>query len=224
MQPTILNTIADKHEEQLVLSIPFHDLSIHAHLYMPPEPTALVIISHGSGSSRVSPKNNYVARSLSNDNMAALLVDLLTTKEDNRIKNRFDIPLLTERLTHVTKWAMHQSGLRGLPVGYLGISTGAASALNAAAVLYDKIKAVVCAGGRTDLVKDSDLALVSCPTLFIVGGLDNEVLKLNRKVFPNLKCKKSIFIINSASHSFEEPGKMHFLSELASGWFEKYLV
>jgi len=228
MQQTALKKMpADANKgsaDQIAVSIPSNGISLHAHLYMPEKPTALVIISHGNGSSRFNPKNNYVAEALSKSNVSALLVDLLTPKEDSLIESWFDIPLLTERLKHTTEWVKQYPGLQNLPVGFLGVGTGAASALTAAADMEDKIKAVVCKAGRTDLAGDKILSLVACPTLLIVGGLDNEVLKLNLHTWQNLKCKKSMLIINGASHLFEEPGKLHFVSELASDWFGKYLV
>jgi len=228
MQPTLLHNIAvkisEEKENQIAVTIPFQHVSLHGHLYLPERPEALVIISHGSGSSRFSPRNNYIAEELANTNIAALLIDLLTPKEDSVIDNRFDIPLLTERLKHVMEWIMHYRELTNLPVGYLGVSTGAASALDAAVDLKGTAKTVVCMGGRTDLVEDAVLSHVAFPTLLIAGGLDNEVIKINTRAFQNLTCKRRFIIVNSASHLFEEPGKLHVASELAAEWFEKYLV
>jgi len=227
MQPTVLNDISAKFrqetEDHIPVTIPFNNLSLHAHLYMPQSPEAVVIISHGTGSSRFSAKNNHAAQALSDNNIVALLVDLLTPKEDSLIENWFKIPLLAERLKHITKWLMQYPGLKDLPVGYLGVGTGAAADLTAAVELKDEIRAVVCRSGRPDLVKPTVLSKVECPTLFIVGGLDAEIIKLNTKEFQNLTCKKSIIVVNSASHAFEEPGKLHIVCEVAGDWFEKYL-
>jgi len=207
-----------------VVRIPFQDFFLNAYLYLPENPVALILFSHGSGSSRFSPRNNYVAENLHRNNMAALLADLLTPKEDAAIQNRFNISLLTERLKRLTQWATQQSQFKNLPMGYFGASTGAASAINAAAFFENKIKAVVSRGGRPDLATENALESIKCPTLFIIGSLDNEVIKLNRKAFHKMKCTKQIEIVEGASHLFEETDKLHIVSQLAKDWFEEYLV
>ena len=214
----------ETHENKTSVNIPFDGFTLSAYLYLPEQPSALVIFSHGSGSSRFSPRNNYVAELLYRNNMAALLTDLLTPKEDAAIQNRFNIALLTERLKQLTKWAIQHPQLKNLPVGYFGASTGAASAINAAADLGDEIKAVVSRGGRPDLASKKALQLLQCPTLLIIGSLDNEVVKLNRKSYQRMKCTKHIEIVHGASHLFEETGKLHVVSQLAENWFEKYLI
>jgi dienelactone hydrolase len=156
--------------------------------------------------------------------MAALLADLLTPKEDTAIQNRFNISMLTERLKQLTQWAVKHPQLKKLPVGYFGASTGAASAINAAACFGDEVKALVSRGGRPDLAAENALVSLKCPTLLIIGSLDNEVIKLNRRAFQKMKCTKHIDIIQGASHLFEETGKLHIVSQLAEEWFEKYLV
>ena len=211
-------------ESKTLVSIPFHNFFLNAYLYLPEQPVALIIFSHGSGSSRFSPRNNYIAESLYRNNMAALLADLLTPKEDAAIQNRFNISLLTERLTRLTQWATQLPQLKNLPVGFFGASTGTASAINAAAFLGNQIKAVVSRGGRPDLATKNALKTVKCPTLLIIGSLDYEVVKLSRKVFQKMKCTKHIDIVQGASHLFEETGKLHIVSRLAEDWFEKYLV
>src|SRR5262249_12064362 len=145
-------------DSQIAVSIPFNNLVLRGHLYMPEQPEAIVIISHGTGSSRISSRNNYVAKTLSTNNIAALLVDLLTPKEDKLIENWFKIPLLTERLKHTAKWMLQYPGIKHLPLGFFGVGTGAASALTAAADMQDEVKAVVCRGGRPDLAKPSVLS------------------------------------------------------------------
>lgn len=218
------NNYNEVHENKISVSIPVDNFSINAYLYLPEQPAALVIFSHGSGSSRFSSRNNYVAEMLCRNNMAALLADLLTPHEDAAIQNRFNISLLTERLKQITRLAVQYAPLENLPVGYFGASTGAASALNAAADLKNEIKAVVSRGGRPDLAREDALREVVSPTLLIVGSLDNEVISLNKKAFQKLKCKKDIQIVHGASHLFEEKGKLHIVSDLAAEWFEKYLV
>ena len=212
------------HENKISVSIPVDNFYLNAYLYLPEQPAALVIFSHGSGSSRFSSRNNYVAERLCRNNMATLVADLLTPHEDAAIQNRFNISLLTERLKQITRWAAQYQPLKNLPVGYFGASTGAASALNAAADFKDEIKAIVSRGGRPDLAKEDALREIISPTLLIVGSLDNEVIRLNKKTFQKLKCKKNIEIIHGASHLFEEKGKLYIVAELAAEWFEKYLV
>ena len=228
MLQTIFNNLnrhnSETVENKISVSIPLDSFSLHAHLYLPEQPAALIIFSHGSGSSRFSPRNNYVAELLYRNNMAALLADLLTPKEDTAIQNRFNIALLTDRLKQVTKWAIQYPQLKNLPAGYFGASTGAASAINAATDLGDEIKALVSRGGRPDLATENALQSLKCPTLLIIGSLDNEVIKLNRKAYQKMKCTKRLEIVYGASHLFEEPGKLHIVSGLAEDWFEKYLV
>lgn len=223
MHEKIPDNLSANHRKTVV-SIPFQDFFLIAYLYMPENPGALILFSHGSGSSRFSPRNNYVAENLYRNNMAALLADLLTPKEDAAIQNRFNIALLTERLKHLTQWTLQQPQLKNLPIGYFGASTGAASAINAAAFFGNQIKAVVSRGGRPDLATANALESVKCPTLFIIGSLDNEVITLNQKAFQKMKCTKQIEIVQGASHLFEETGRLHTVSRLAEGWFEKYLV
>ena len=228
MHEIIPDTLSGKHNQipgrKTVVSIPFQDFFLSGYLYLPENPVALILFSHGSGSSRFSPRNNYVAENLFRNNMAALLADLLTPKEDAAIQNRFNIFLLTERLKHLTHWAVRQPQFNNLPVGYFGASTGAASAINAAAFFGNQIQAVVSRGGRPDLATESALESLTCPTLFIIGSLDNEVIALNQDAFQKMKCIKQIEIVQGASHLFEEAGKLHAVSQLAERWFEKYLI
>jgi putative phosphoribosyl transferase len=203
------------------IQINLKDVALGANLSEPATARALVIFAHGSGSSRLSPRNNFVADILNKRNISTLLTDLLTEIEDRIYENRFDIALLSSRLIQVTEWALQQSHLEQLPVGYFGASTGAASALQSAAMLDKNIGAVVSRGGRPDLA--IALTKVKAPTLLIVGSRDTQVIDLNRQAYDQLNCEKKIEIVEGASHLFEEPGTLHIVADLAADWFEKYL-
>jgi len=190
-------------------------------LCIPPAAESIIIFSHGSGSSRLSPRNKMVADYLNRNDLGTLLFDLLTEQEDRRFANRFNIELLTARLIDTTKWIENFEPARQLSVGYFGASTGAASALKAAARLED-ILAVVSRGGRPDLASES-LDKVNAPTLLIVGSLDYEVLKLNREAYAQLTCEKRLEVIEGASHLFEEKGTMERVCKVATEWFNTHL-
>ena len=183
----------------------------------------LVVFSHGSGSSRLSSRNNYVAELLKDADFSSLLFDLLTEQEDLVYTNRFNIDLLSERLVQVTNWILQQEDLKQLPIGYFGASTGAASALQAAEKLGGKISAVVSRGGRPDLVLKM-LKKVTCPTLLIVGSLDHEVIVLNKMAYAELAGEKQLEIIFGATHLFSEPGKLEEVARHTIKWFTKYLI
>lgn len=197
-----------------VRDIPAGDVELEGDLQVPAEPDGLVVFAHGSGSSRHSPRNNAVAETLREAGHATLLFDLLTAEEDEQRDNRFDIPLLAERLDRVTDWARAETGL---PVGYFGSSTGAAAALVAAAD-RDDIAAVVSRGGRPDLALD-DLPRVEAATLLIVGGADTQVIGMNEEAFAALDCEKRMELVPGAGHLFEGPGELEQVAELASDWF-----
>lgn len=203
------------------IQINIKDITLGANLSEPKEASALVIFAHGSGSSRFSPRNNFVADILNRRNISTLLTDLLTESEDLVYETRFDIALLSKRLVLVTEWALQQSSLAQLPVGYFGASTGAASALQSAAILDKKIMAVVSRGGRPDLT--NALPNVKAPTLLIVGSRDTQVIDLNKKAYNQLRYEKKMEIVEGASHLFEEPGTLQIAADLAADWFEKYL-
>ncbi|MGI9542926.1 MAG: dienelactone hydrolase family protein [Cyclobacteriaceae bacterium] len=205
-----------------LIKIPALSAELTGNLNIPYQASGLVIFSHGSGSSRLSPRNNYVAEVIRNQQMGTLLFDLLTEKEDEEYERRFNIDLLTERLVAVTEWIETQPQVQNLPFGYFGASTGAASALSAAAGLEHRIKAVVSRGGRPDLSLEV-LYQVTAPTLLIVGSLDDQVITLNQQAYDKLTGKKELKIIAGASHLFEEPGKLEEVADLAAGWFKKYL-
>lgn len=201
--------------------ISLKDVVLEGFLDIPTDPKGLVIFSHGSGSGRLSPRNNYVANILQQKGMATLLLDLLTESEDRIYENRFDIEKLTNRLIKTTQWTQEHQRTKGLPIAYFGASTGAASALRAAAFFGNNIKAVVSRGGRPDLAMD-DLYKVKAPTLLIVGSLDNYVISLNQRAYENLKCKKKLEIIPDAGHLFEEPGKLNEVAKFSSAWLLKW--
>ncbi|RSK41407.1 dienelactone hydrolase family protein [Mangrovimonas spongiae] len=193
-------------------------------LTIPEDAKGLVIFSHGSGSSRLSPRNTFVSNMLNNHDFATLLFDLLTAEEDTVYDNRFNIQLLTDRLIDVTNWTQSQPYLEHLPIGYFGASTGAASALNAAGSLKTKIKAVVSRGGRPDLADETRLQKVDASVLLIVGGKDEVVIQLNQKAFQLLHDNVKLEIIPQATHLFSEPGKLEQVTSLSINWFEHYLT
>jgi len=209
--------------ETIEIDIPIDEFILKGNLTIPKEANSLVIFSHGSGSSRFSSRNNFVARILNQNHIATLLTDLLTIEEDDIYETRFDIDLLTHRLIEVTNYVSILPDLKNLPIGYFGASTGAASALKAAAMLPHKIDAVVSRGGRPDLAFD-DLNLIKAPTLLIVGSLDRVVISLNEQAYKFLKCYKKLEIIDGATHLFEEPGKLEEVARLASKWFLGHIV
>jgi dienelactone hydrolase len=211
------------HERERSVDIPM-DAAIHqGALAIPPAAKGLVLFAHGSGSGRLSPRNNYVAGVLRESGVATLLFDLLTEEEDRIYENRFDIDLLTRRLLLATQWAGQQAATRGLVIGYFGASTGAAAALKAAAALGPEVCAVVSRGGRPDLALD-DIARVQAPTLLIVGGNDAVVIGLNRVAYHELRGEKELKIIPGATHLFEEPGTLEQVAAAAAGWFKRHLT
>jgi putative phosphoribosyl transferase len=195
-------------------------------LTIPTDAAGVVIFAHGSGSSRFSSRNRFVAGVLQRAKIATLLLDLLTTEEeeiDLQTRHlRFDIDLLANRLLEATKWLNNDSEAGGLPLGYFGASTGAAGALMAAAQLPDMVRAVVSRGGRPDLAGTA-LPNVQSPTLLVVGGADTTVIELNKKALHKLRCEKRLEIVPGATHLFEEPGTIEQVATLASHWFENYL-
>ena len=203
------------------------DVEIGAHrlggmLAVPADAKGLVIFAHGSGSSRLSPRNTRVAREFNARGLATLLFDLLTELEAADRRNVFDIPLLGTRVAEAVGWARKDRETARLAVGLFGASTGAAAALVAAAKAPDEVAAVVSRGGRPDLA-GAFLQRVRAPTLLIVGGADYDVIELNEQALVQLACEKRLEIVPGATHLFEEPGALDHVVELAGGWFEKYL-
>jgi dienelactone hydrolase len=207
-----------------IVHIAADNIHIEGMLELPNNAQGIVIFAHGSGSSRHSPRNNYVARILHSGGMGTLLMDLLTPEEDMDDETRFDIPLLTRRLLAATDWLQTQQRIKQLPIGYFGASTGAAAALQAAAEPGNKISAVVSRGGRPDMAGADALSRVNAPTLLLIGGLDDIVIELNQEAFSHMHCTKHISIIPGASHLFEEPGTLEKVAKLASDWFKHYLI
>ncbi len=195
---------------------------LSGNLHIPDGAAALVLFAHGSGSSRHSPRNQFVARSLNNAGLATLLFDLLTPEEESidtrTAELRFNIGLLAERLVHATKWAKRQEQTRDLRVGYFGSSTGGGAALVAAAEVPEDVGAVVSRGGRPDLA-DEALPKVQAPTLLIVGGNDDVVIELNEQARDRMRCEVKLEIVPGATHLFEEPGALEKVAKLASDWF-----
>jgi putative phosphoribosyl transferase len=213
-------------EERLV-RVAVGPVTLEGNLSLPERARGIVLFAHGSGSSRHSPRNRYVARVLNEAKLATLLVDLLTPDEeavDLRTAHlRFDIGLLAGRLAGVTEWLTQYPDTRELRIGYFGASTGGAAALVAAAQRPDAVGAIVSRGGRPDLA-GSALAHVRTPTLLIVGGNDFEVVELNRRALALLRCEKQLEIVPGATHLFEEPGALEEVARLAREWFERYLT
>ncbi len=201
--------------------------AIEGNLTIPPNTTAVVTFAHGSGSSRFSPRNQYVAKTFNDNGFATLLIDLLTSQEEetdmSTAEYRFNINLLAERLIAATEWLKLDPSTQNMAFGYFGASTGAAAALIAAAKLADDIKAVVSRGGRPDLAADY-LGKVRAPTLLLVGGDDAEVIELNQQALNLMSAEKKLIVIPGATHLFEEPGKLDEVAEFSVDWFKRYLT
>jgi len=208
------------------ISIPINDIKLYGNLNIPEQTHGLVVFVHGSGSSRFSPRNQFVANVINKAGLATLLFDLLTEDEeviDQQTRQlRFDIPLLAKRLINVTNWFKKESQLKNLNLGYFGSSTGAAAALIGAAKLPNLIRAVVSRGGRTDLA-DSFLTKVKAATLCIAGERDETIIQANKESLDKINAEKELIIIPSATHLFEEPGTLEQVAEHATNWFVKYL-
>lgn len=204
-----------------VLHIPINGVQLEGALALPEQAQGLVVFAHGSGSSRFSPRNNFVARVLHEARIGTLLLDLLMGEEDAVYATRFDIDLLTERLLLVTSWLQGQPQTQHLALGYFGASTGAAAALKAAALVGADIAAVVSRGGRPDLAEKA-LAQVHAPTLLLVGGNDEMVLQLNRQALTHLPATQQLVVIPGATHLFEEPGTLEEVARLATEWFQRF--
>jgi putative phosphoribosyl transferase len=214
-------TMVDELSEHLV-RIRADSVTLEGMLSIPAGARSVVLFAHGSGSSRHSPRNNYVAAILRGGGIGTLLFDLLTEEEDAVHETRFDIHLLTSRLTAATQWLAGEPKCKKFAMGYFGASTGAAAALRAAATFGPSIGAVVSRGGRPDLAM-SALDRVQSPTLLIVGGLDDIVIDLNRQAYAKLKSEKHLAIVPGATHLFEEPGTLNQAARLAADWFKRHL-
>lgn len=207
------------HLETLV-SIPADAVEVEGMLELPPSASGLVLFGHGSGSSRFSVRNNYVANFLREAGIGTLLVDLLTVDEDRHYQTRFDISLLTRRLASAAVWLKAQDSTAALPLGLFGVSTGAAAALRVAARQPRQITALVSRGGRPDLAGAESLAAVRTPSLLVVGGEDHGVIELNQHAYNLMHCEKRLAIVPGATHLFEEPGTLNEVAMLAASWFD----
>jgi len=205
------------------VKIPVNLILLNGILNIPENPIGIVIFAHGSGSSRFSPRNSFVAKELQKNGIATLLFDLLTEGEDQVYENRFDVDLLAERLKSVTKWVANEPTTKKLKIGYFGASTGSAAAIKAAAELENKISALVSRGGRVDLAA-AEVPNLRTPTLFIVGGNDPEVLEFNEIVFDKTVADKKLIVVSNATHLFEEEGALEEVSKAAAEWFLEYFV
>jgi putative phosphoribosyl transferase len=197
-------------------------LALEGILGLPAGPQGIVVFAHGSGSGRLSPRNNFVARHLQQHGFATLLLDLLTETEADDRRKVFDIDLLADRLLLAKAWLESEPRTSKLGIGYFGASTGAGAALQAAAREPSNIKAVVSRGGRPDLA-ERYLGRVTAPTLLIVGGWDEPVIEMNQAAYERLPCEKQLLIIPGATHLFEEPGTLEQVAERATNWFARYV-
>jgi putative phosphoribosyl transferase len=208
------------------MKIPVANVVVEGTLTLPPGAKGVVLFAHGSGSSRFSPRNQYVAKEFNKAKIGTLLFDLLTQEEDETdvvtAEYRFNIALLAERLIGATEWLRNDPLTKRLAFGYFGASTGAAAALIAAAKLPNDIVAVVSRGGRPDLAGDY-LPSVAAPTLLLVGGLDTEVIELNRLALDQMTAEKKLVIVPGATHLFEESGTLEEVAKISTNWFLRYL-
>ncbi|RMF25329.1 MAG: alpha/beta hydrolase [Cyanobacteria bacterium J083] len=220
-----MDKISESGQESLVL-VKAGSVSLEGNLTIPQGAKGIVLFAHGSGSSRHSPRNRYVARVLQAAGLATLLIDLLTAEEeiiDMRTRHlRFDIDLLAKRLVGATDWLQQNPSTENLRIGYFGASTGAAAALVAAAERPEVVSAIVSRGGRPDLA-GAALPRVKAPTLLIVGGYDYPVIEMNQSALAQLRTEKQLVIVPRATHLFEEPGALEQVARLATQWFERYL-
>jgi putative phosphoribosyl transferase len=214
------------HVREATVHMSVGSVTLEGDMAIPPLAGSIILFAHGSGSSRFSSRNKYVARRLQDEGLATLLFDLLTSDEERldsyNMQLRFDIDLLAERLSGATRWVKTQKETEKMAIGYFGASTGAAAALIDENDHQDIVQAIVSRGGRPDMA-GSALGLVRAPTLFIVGGEDDQVIMLNKQAVEYVKATKKLVIIPGATHLFEEPGALESVADLASIWFLQYL-
>jgi len=215
------------HQEQKLVHVPADPVELEGNLSLPPNARGIVLFAHGSGSSRHSPRNRFVAEQLQQAGLATLLIDLLTAEEEIADRPsghlRFDVQLLAQRLGYVTDWLKQNQSTNALKIGYFGASVGAGAALLAAADHPQDVSAIVSRGGRPDLAGDA-LLRVKAPTLLIAGGEDYQVIRLNETALAQIHGEKRLDIIAGATHLFEEPGTLEQVASLARLWFEHYLI
>jgi putative phosphoribosyl transferase len=205
------------------LRIPCDNVELRAVLNVPQYARGLILFAHGSGSSRLSPRNKLVARILRDAGFGSLLMDLLSAREDRMQRTRFDVDLLARRLEGAYRWTHANARIASLPVGLFGASTGAAAAIRVAAMPESNIAAVVSRGGRPDLAGREALGAITAPTLLIVGGFDTGVIALNEAAEGNMHCERRLEIVSGATHLFEEPGTLEEAAGLACAWFVRHL-
>ena len=205
------------------VKIPAGPVRLNGERVLPADTKSVLFFVKGSGSSRLSPRNIFVAQVLQQQGIGTLLFDLLTTSEERDYAVRFDIDLLTQRLLAATAWLRENPETKTLRIGYFGASTGAAAALRAAAEIGNTIAAVVSRGGRPDLAGETALVQVASPTLLIVGSEDYTVIELNEQAFAWMKCEKKLVLVPGATHLFEEQGTLEQAAEYAGDWFLKHL-
>lgn len=203
------------------VNIKINSIVIEGELTIPENSKQIILFAHGSGSSRFSPRNNFVAKILQKEKLATLLMDLLTKEEDLDYENRFNIDLLAERLVKITYWLKETEETKNLNIGYFGASTGAAAAVKAA--VKTDVSAIVSRGGRVDLA-DKELSEIKTPILLIVGENDDFVLDVNQYALKKINCTKKLSIIPKATHLFEEPGTLEEVAKQAAAWFLKFLT
>ncbi|MCC4766444.1 alpha/beta hydrolase [Methanosarcina sp. DH1] len=223
-----MRELSSKGKSSSEIQIPIDSITLEGNLTIPEGAKGIVVFAHGSGSSRFSPRNRYVAQKLQKEGLGTLLFDLLTAEEERidmiTARLRFDIDLLANRLVNVTNWLLSNPYTKKLSIGYFGASTGAAAALIAAKEHANIIKAVVSRGGRPDLAEKA-LPDVKAPTLLIVGGEDYQVIEMNQWALGQLKAEqKELQIVPGATHLFEEPGTLEEVANLAGEWFKRYLL
>ncbi len=221
-----MNHTTDREQDQQEVQLAADGVTLRGNLGIPDRANGIVVFAHGSGSGRLSPRNRHVAQEMRRAGLATLLFDLLTADEEavdvQTRQWRFDIPLLARRLAGATDWLGEQQQAARLRIGYFGASTGAAAALVAAAERREVVRAIVSRGGRPDLAGEA-LPLVQAPTLLIVGGLDYQVIELNRVAQARMRAETRLEIVPGATHLFEEPGTLDEVTQLAIGWFTRYL-
>jgi len=208
-------------EIKKTISIQTDSVFIKGDLTIPQNAPGIVVFAHGSGSNRLSPRNNYVAKILNKNNLATLLIDLLSEKETSSYDKISDMNFLSQRLIEVTSWLKENEETKELKTGYFGASTGAAAAIKAAVKNQNKISAIVSRGGRVDLA-DFQLSQIESPILLIVGENDGFVVELNEQAFQKINCTKELSLVPNASHLFQEPGTLEEVARLTTQWFIKY--
>jgi dienelactone hydrolase len=221
-----MTTLIHTDPHQRAVRIPAAEIVLDGNMAIPPTARGVVLFAHGSGSSRHSPRNRFVAAELQRRSLATLLIDLLTPDEESidavTAELRFNVPLLAQRLLHAAAWLGKYVETKDLPLGYFGASTGGGAALVAAADRPNHVAAVVSRGGRPDLAGDA-LPRVKAPTLLLVGGEDHQVIELNEQAMQAMRCPKQLTLIPHATHLFEEPGTLQQVAVRAADWFERYM-